>query len=120
MSSDKRLAPGLRHVDAFDSDDIYERDKDGEIIEDISYVTLDLGPVEPSLVPSSSSYRLIVRRDSPTFIALSFLVRVGFRHANPISSALRDDFPGYTPITARHRASLHRGQRLVSLIHRSA
>lgn len=45
--SDKRLAPGFRQVDAFDLDEHYERDQDGEIIEEISYVTLDLGAVEP-------------------------------------------------------------------------
>lgn len=61
MSSDKRLAPGFRQVDAFDSDECYECDEDGEIVEEISYVTLDLGAVEPTLVPSSSTYRLIVR-----------------------------------------------------------
>jgi hypothetical protein len=59
--SDKQLAPGFRQVDAFDSDEHYERDENGEIIEEISYVTLDLGAVEPTLVPSSSTYRLIVR-----------------------------------------------------------
>jgi len=61
MSSDKRLAHGFRQVDSFDSDEYYERDEQGEIIEEISYVTLDLGAVEPTLVPSSSTYRLIVR-----------------------------------------------------------
>ena len=61
MSSDKRLAPGFRQVDAFGSDERYERDENGEVIEEISYVTLDLGAVEPTLVPSSSTYRLIVR-----------------------------------------------------------
>ncbi|KAH9979540.1 hypothetical protein BGW80DRAFT_1164465 [Lactifluus volemus] len=71
MSSDKRLSTGFRQVDAFDSDDNYERDEQGEIIEEISYVTLDLGPVEPSLVPSSSTYRLI-GLDTPTpFLQLS-------------------------------------------------
>jgi len=59
--SDKRLAPGFRQVDAFGSDDHYERDENGDIIEEISYVTLDLGAVEPTLVPSSSTHRLIVR-----------------------------------------------------------
>ena len=61
MSSDKRLAPGFRQVDSFDSDEYYERDEQGDIVEEISYVTLDLGAVEPTLVPSSSTYRLIVR-----------------------------------------------------------
>jgi hypothetical protein len=69
MSSDKRLAPGFRQVDSFDSDEYYERDEQGEIIEEISYVTLDLGAVEPTLVPSSSTYRLIVRgHDVPSFL----------------------------------------------------
>jgi hypothetical protein len=43
-------------------------------------------------------------------------VRVGSRHPNPISSALRDSFPRYTPIPAWHRASVHGGQRLVFLL----
>ena len=67
MSSDRpdeRLAPGFRHVDAFDSDDLYERDENGDVIEEVSYVTLDLGAVEPTLVPSTSTYRLIVRRNT--------------------------------------------------------
>lgn len=59
--SDERLAPGFRHVDAFDSDSLYECDENGEVIEEVSYVTLDLGAVEPTLVPSTSTYRLIVR-----------------------------------------------------------
>jgi general transcription factor 3C polypeptide 6 len=66
MNSDKRLAPGFSQVEAFDSDERYERDEDGEVIEEISYVTLDLGAVEPALVPSSSTYRLIVRGNNVT------------------------------------------------------
>jgi hypothetical protein len=65
MSSEKRFAPGFRQVDAFDSDDNYECDENGNVIEEVSYVTLDLGAVEPTLVPSSSSYRLIVRGHIP-------------------------------------------------------
>jgi general transcription factor 3C polypeptide 6 len=61
MNSEKRLAPGFRQVDAFNPDDDYERDENGDVIEEVSYVTLDLGAVEPTLVPSSSTYRLIVR-----------------------------------------------------------
>ena len=61
MGSEKQLAPGFHQVDAFDSDDNYECDERGEVIEEVSYVTLDLGAVEPTLVPSSSTYRLIVR-----------------------------------------------------------
>lgn len=40
-------------------------DEEYESGEEVEYVTLDLGTVEPALVPSSSSYRLIVRL-SPT------------------------------------------------------
>lgn len=61
MSSEERLVPGFRQVDAFGFDDLYECDEHGEIIEEVSYVTLDLGAVEPTLVPSTSTYRLIVR-----------------------------------------------------------
>lgn len=64
MSSDERLAPGFRKVDAFGSGGLYECDENGEVIEEVSYVTLDLGAVEPTLVPSTSTYRLIVRRNT--------------------------------------------------------
>ena len=50
------LFPGYKHVESFGPDSEYE---DGEE-EEVEYVTLDLGTVEPTLVPSSSSYRLIV------------------------------------------------------------
>jgi len=53
------LCPGYRRVQSFGPDEDYTRVEDGEI-EEISYVTLDLGSVEPTLVPSSSTYRLIV------------------------------------------------------------
>ena len=50
------LVPGYKQVDAFGPEDEYEGD------EEVCYVTLDLGAdVEPTLVPSSSTYRLIVR-----------------------------------------------------------
>ena len=49
------LFPGYKHVESFGADSEYE---DAE--EEVEYVTLDLGTVEPTLVPSSSSYRLIV------------------------------------------------------------
>ena len=55
------LFPGYKHVDAFGADDEYES-KDGVVEEEVEYVTLDLGSVEPTLIPSSSAYRLIVSR----------------------------------------------------------
>ena len=102
MNSEKRLAPGFRQVDAFDPDDNYERDEDGNVIEEVSYVTLDLGAVEPTLVPSSSAYRLIVRGPIPCSpLPLDpYHVHVGLGYPNSISSALWHDFPGRTPVTA--------------------
>lgn len=61
MSSNlSTLIPGYHQVESFGEDDEYERNENGEIIEDVEYVTLDVGVVEPTLVPSSSAYRLIV------------------------------------------------------------
>jgi general transcription factor 3C polypeptide 6 len=47
------LCPGYKQVDGFGPDEDYED-------EEVEYVTLDLGNIEPTLVPSSSTYRLIV------------------------------------------------------------
>ena len=48
------VCPGYTQVDEFLPDEEYE----GE--EEVFYVTMDMGNIEPTLVPSSSSYRLIV------------------------------------------------------------
>ncbi|KAF8193730.1 hypothetical protein BJ912DRAFT_229784 [Pholiota molesta] len=53
------LCPGYKQVEAFGPDEEYE-DK-----EEVFYVTLDMGNIEPTLVPSSTSYRLI-GLDTPT------------------------------------------------------
>ncbi|EJD44104.1 hypothetical protein AURDEDRAFT_88319 [Auricularia subglabra TFB-10046 SS5] len=59
------LFPGFAHVDAFGADDEYESG------EEVGFVTLDLGHVEPQLVPQTSSYRL-AGLDTPTpFLQLS-------------------------------------------------
>ena len=100
MSSDKRLAPGFRQVGAFDSDDNYERDENGNVIEEVSYVTLDLGAVEPTLVPSSSTYRLIVRGHVPSSLHFQYSYHVGPGYTNSVSSTLWHNFSGLTPITA--------------------
>ena len=103
MSSDMRLAPGSRQVDAFGPDECYERDENGEAIEEISYITLDLGPAEP-IVPSSSTYRLIVRghmfhtpedlcprrvwiRRPHSFNSLGQIFRVHTTHCSGLSSS---------------------------------
>ena len=64
-SSSSTLVSGYHQVNSFDDDDEYERDEYGNVIEEVEYVTLDVGLVEPTLVPSTTSYRLIV---SPTVI----------------------------------------------------
>ena len=55
MKAPTSLCSGYKQVESFGPDEEYE----GE--EEVCYVTLDMGNVEPTLVPSSSSYRLIVR-----------------------------------------------------------
>lgn len=56
MPAPSTLIPGFRQVETFGPDEDYE----GE--EEITYVPLDLGAsLEPTLVASSSTYRLIVR-----------------------------------------------------------
>ncbi|KAG0704086.1 hypothetical protein DFH29DRAFT_802448 [Suillus ampliporus] len=56
---------GYRQVDSFGPDEEYVSE------DDVFYVTLDLGTVEPTLLPSSSTYRL-VGLDTPTpFLQLS-------------------------------------------------
>jgi len=55
MASPSSLFPGYKQVEEFGIDEDYE--------EEVTYVTLDLGSIEPTLVPSSSTYRLIVSMD---------------------------------------------------------
>ncbi|KAG1733657.1 uncharacterized protein EDB91DRAFT_636682 [Suillus paluster] len=56
---------GYRQVESFGPDEEYLSE------DEVSYVTLDLGTVEPTLLPSSSTYRL-VGLDTPTpFLQLS-------------------------------------------------
>ncbi|KAF5378129.1 hypothetical protein D9615_007573 [Tricholomella constricta] len=75
------LCPGYKHVDAFGPPDDYE--DEGEV----TYVTLDLGSIEPTLVPSSSTYRLI-GLDTPTpFLQLSGTILKG-RHETLLGTEL--------------------------------
>ncbi|EIW74288.1 hypothetical protein CONPUDRAFT_160328 [Coniophora puteana RWD-64-598 SS2] len=70
-SNTQRLLPGYRQVTAFDDDDEYESG------EEVEYVTLDLGAIEPLLVPSTDQYALI-GLDTPTpFLQLSGTVLRG-------------------------------------------
>ncbi|KAI0064847.1 hypothetical protein BV25DRAFT_194013 [Artomyces pyxidatus] len=81
------LCPGYKQVDAFGPDADYEHTETGEIEEEVTYVTLDLGSVEPTLVPSSSAYRLI-GLDTPTpFLQLSGTIFQG-KHQNLLGTEL--------------------------------
>jgi len=57
MQAPASVCPGYTYVEAFSNDDDYYESEE----EEVSYVTLDLGDVEPQLVPNASAYRLIVR-----------------------------------------------------------
>lgn len=57
------MIPGYKHVETFGPDEDYESE------EDVEYVTLDLGTIEPTLVPSSSTYRLVVSHILAQFYA---------------------------------------------------
>ncbi|TFK28540.1 hypothetical protein FA15DRAFT_700985 [Coprinopsis marcescibilis] len=75
------LVPGFKQVESFGPDEEYEDE------EEVTYVTLDLGNVEPTLVPSASSYYLI-GLDTPTpFLQLQGTVLKG-RHNNLLGTEL--------------------------------
>ncbi|KAG9312554.1 hypothetical protein JVU11DRAFT_6950 [Chiua virens] len=76
------LVPGYRHVESFGPDEDYLEEE-----EEVSYVTLDLGVVEPTLLPSTSTYRLI-GLDTPTpFLQLSGSIFKG-RHDTLLGTEL--------------------------------
>ncbi|THH08278.1 hypothetical protein EW145_g2809 [Phellinidium pouzarii] len=75
------LFPGFKHVEAFGPDEDYE-----EEVEEC-YVTLDMSNVAQTLVPSSTSYRLI-GLDTPTpFLQLSGTIMKG-RHQTLLGTEL--------------------------------
>ncbi|KAG6915768.1 hypothetical protein DXG01_009884 [Tephrocybe rancida] len=92
------LYPGYKHVSSFGDASEYASDEE----EQVSYVTLDLGSIEPSLVPSSSTYRLI-GLDTPTpFLQLSGTILKG-RHETLLGSEILFTDPpdkrSLTPLT---------------------
>ncbi|PFH47863.1 hypothetical protein AMATHDRAFT_6330 [Amanita thiersii Skay4041] len=97
MSAPTSLCPGYKQVESFGPDDEYESG------EEISYVTLDLGNIEPTLVPSSSTYRLI-GLDTPTpFLQLSGTVLKG-RHDALLGTELL--FTDEKDVTDRNKRSV--------------
>ncbi|KAA1470762.1 hypothetical protein DENSPDRAFT_73338 [Dentipellis sp. KUC8613] len=85
--SRESLVPGYRQVESFGPDDDYERTAEGDIEEEVSYITLDLGNVEPTLVPSSSTYRLIGLDTPHPFLQLAGTVFKG-RHQDLLGTEL--------------------------------
>ncbi|PBK83406.1 hypothetical protein ARMGADRAFT_945104, partial [Armillaria gallica] len=76
------LCPGYHQVTQFGPDDDYEDEE-----EEIFYVTLELGNVEPVLIPSCDSYHL-VGLDTPTpFLQLAGTVLKG-RHETLLGTEL--------------------------------
>ncbi|KAF8840476.1 hypothetical protein BDN67DRAFT_645284 [Paxillus ammoniavirescens] len=76
------LIPGYKQVESFGPDEDYFDEE-----EEVSYVTLDLGMVEPTLLPTSSTYRLI-GLDTPTpFLQLSGSIFKG-RHDSLLGTEL--------------------------------
>ena len=56
LKASSSLCPGYKQLEfeSFGPDEVYEDE------EEVCYVTLDMGDADPTLVPSSSSYRLNV------------------------------------------------------------
>ncbi|PBK82147.1 hypothetical protein ARMGADRAFT_1019903, partial [Armillaria gallica] len=93
------LCPGYHQVTQFGPDDDYEEE------EEIFYITLEVGNVEPSLIPSCDSYYL-VGLDTPTpFLQLAGTVLKG-RHETSLGTELlfseHEHAVSYTESTRQH------------------
>jgi hypothetical protein len=85
MNAPSSLCPGYKQVEAFGPEEAYEDE------EEVSYVVLDLGNVEPTLVPTSSTYRLIV---SSTILWGGYIFEpfLGPRYSDSLFAASRNHF----------------------------
>ncbi|KIL64201.1 hypothetical protein M378DRAFT_126839 [Amanita muscaria Koide BX008] len=104
-STSTSLYPGYTHVEQFGADEDYESE------EEVSYVTFDLGNIEPTLVPSSSTYRLIATvqgLDTPTpYLQLSGTILKG-RHDSLLGTELLfTDEKGTYPQDRNKRSVVH-------------
>ncbi|KAK0432585.1 hypothetical protein EV421DRAFT_1910845 [Armillaria borealis] len=80
------LCPGYHQVTQFGPDDDYEEE------EEVFYVTLELGNVEPSLIPSCDSYHLVVSAFSVRRAVIYSILVPGYPDA--ISTASWDGAQG--------------------------
>ncbi|ETW76431.1 hypothetical protein HETIRDRAFT_247653, partial [Heterobasidion irregulare TC 32-1] len=85
--SQAALYPGYKQVQSFDIDEKYTCGETGEVEEEVSYVTLDLGNVEPTLVPSSTTCRFTGLDTSTPFLQLSGTIFKG-RHQSLLGTEL--------------------------------
>ncbi|VDB91726.1 unnamed protein product [Peniophora sp. CBMAI 1063] len=111
--SQASLFPGYSQVEAFGDDDEYIRDENGDIVEEVEYVTLDIGNVQPELLNSSETYRLI-GLDTPTpYLQLSGTIFRG-EHHNLLGTELlfAEDKDEADP-TKKHAAHLANSERRI-------
>ncbi|KAJ8469759.1 hypothetical protein ONZ45_g16783 [Pleurotus djamor] len=98
-SSYQSLVPGFKQVEEFGPDEEYEDE------EETTYVTVDLGAVEPTLLPSSAEYRLI-GLDTPTpFLQLSGTIFKGYHDTLLGTELLFSEDKDATGRPLRHIAS---------------
>ncbi|KAK7460681.1 hypothetical protein VKT23_009396 [Stygiomarasmius scandens] len=76
------LVPGYKQVEEFGPDEEYEDEE-----EEVVYVTFDLGSIEPTLIPSSSEYRVIGLDTPNPFLQLSGTILKG-RHESLLGTEL--------------------------------
>jgi hypothetical protein len=90
------LISGYKQVESFGPDEDYLDEE-----EEVSYVTLDLGMVEPTLLPSSSTYRLIVRVISLFTPCVLMWEVTGLRYTNTFLTAFWIDIQGPSRLAPR-------------------
>jgi general transcription factor 3C polypeptide 6 len=75
------LFPGYVNVECFEPNEEYEE------YEETTYVMLDIGAVDPTLLPSSSTYRLIVRASSLRLTSVSRSSSITDRYLQGLDSS---------------------------------
>ena len=110
MPAPTSLCPGFRQVEEFDPNEEYESG------EEVSYVTFDLGNIEPTLGPSSSTYRLIVSEpEIPPLRLLTAVRRTGARYSHSLPPTVRDHSERETRFSSGDGTALYRRERLATI-----
>lgn len=105
---------GYKQVEAFGPDEEYDEEYTEEI-----YVTLDLGQIDQTLIPSSSTYRLVVsatrsvvnERHETLFTLMVMFSFVGAGHAHTILTTVWCSVEGPTSDSVGDGIALHRPNR---------